>query len=68
MASGSNDIGSLGPEHVRAVAARALDDADVREDRGERPDVVLELLDSGAPYGTHCIMIPPGVRWAWPAW
>ena len=46
------------PEHVDAVAARARHDRDVREDRGERPDVVLNS-SSGPPYGTHCIMIPP---------
>ena len=39
---------------------------DVREDRRERPDVVLDLVPRPAN-GAHCIMIPPGMRWALPA-
>ena len=41
--SGSSDDGLLGPEQVGAVAAGAADGQDVRVDRRERPDVLLEL-------------------------
>ena len=43
MASGSRAIGVIGPQHEDAVTGRAADDGDMREDRGERPDVVLEF-------------------------
>ena len=43
MASGVEGHRLLRPEHVRAVAARALDHRHVREDRGEGPEVLLEL-------------------------
>ena len=59
IATGSIEIGRRRAEHVHAVPAGAPDHCDLREDRREGPDVVAEL-GAGAPYGTHCIITPPG--------
>ena len=65
MFASSNEIGADDPSMYVPKPPAPLTRVTFGKHGGKGPDVIGKSGDG--PVGTHCIMIPPGVRWSRPA-